>query len=166
MSGVLSFRDWYSEGVIAGSRQIHRSVLPEAHRIVDAGPVHLINMTPPAGAVVDPPVPEYAVHLMLRTPPLLRVGFNRPPRWLVMSPGVLLVAPPDTAGDFIADGPSHLLTMTIRRRGSTISPRTAARGSTSGTRTPFATLRWRARSCASGTRWPTMRRRVGCWRTR
>jgi AraC family transcriptional regulator len=87
--------------------------VPEAHRIVDAGPVHLINMTPPAGAVVDPPVPEYAVHLVLRTPPLLQVGFNRPPRWLVMSPGVLLVAPPDTAGDFIADGPSHLLTMTI-----------------------------------------------------
>ena len=113
MSQVLSFRDWYSEGVVAGSRQIHRSVVPEAHRIVDAGPVHLINMTPPAGAVVDPPVPEYAVHLVLNTPPLLQVGFNRPPRWLVMSPGVLLVAPPDTAGDFIADGPSHLLTMTI-----------------------------------------------------
>jgi AraC family transcriptional regulator len=113
MSHVLSFRDWYNEGVIAGSRQIHRSVVPEPHRIVDAGPVHLINMTPPAGAVVDPPVPEYAVHLVLATPPLLRVGFNRPPRWLVMSPGVLLVAPPDTAGDFIADGPSHILSMTI-----------------------------------------------------
>jgi AraC-like DNA-binding protein len=113
MSGVLSFRDWYSEGVVAGSRQIHRSVMPEAHRVVEAGPVHLINMTPPAGAVVDPAVPEYAVHLVLRTPPLLRVGFNRPPRWLVMSPGVLLAAPPDTAGDFIADGPSHILTMTI-----------------------------------------------------
>lgn len=112
MSHVLSFRDWYDEGLIAGSR-IHRSVVPEPHRVVDAGPVHLINMTPPAGAVVDPPVPEYAVHLALQTPPLLRVGFNRPPRWLVMSPGVLLVAPPDTAGDFIADGPSHLLTMTI-----------------------------------------------------
>jgi AraC family transcriptional regulator len=113
MSHVLGFRDWYDGGIIAGSRQIHRSVVPEPHRIVDAGPVHLINMTPPAGAVVDPPVPEYAVHLVLSTPPLLRVGFNRPPRWLVMSPGVLLVAPPDTAGDFIADGPSHLLTMTI-----------------------------------------------------
>ena len=113
MSHVLSFRDWYTEGVVAASRQIHRSVVPEPHRIVEAGPVHLINMTPPAGAVVDPPVPEYAVHLALSTPPLLRVGFNRPPRWLVMSPGVLLVAPPDTAGDFIADGPSHLLTLTI-----------------------------------------------------
>lgn len=113
MSQVLSFRDWYTAGVVAGARRVRRSVAPEAHRIVDAGPVHLINMTPPGGAVVDPPVPEYAVHLMLRTPPLLRVGFNRPPRWLVMSPGVLLVAPPDTAGDFIADGPSHLLTMTI-----------------------------------------------------
>ena len=70
-------------------------------------------MTPPAGAVVDPPVPDWAVHLVLDTPPLLQVGFNRPPRWLVMSPGVFLVAPPDTAGDFISDGPSHVLTLAI-----------------------------------------------------
>jgi AraC family transcriptional regulator len=32
-----------------------------------------------------------------------------------MSPGVFLAAPPDTAGDFIAEGPSHILTMTIPR---------------------------------------------------
>jgi hypothetical protein len=46
---------------------------------------------------------------VLRTPPLIHVGFNRAPRWLVMSPGVILAAPPDTTGEFIADGvsPSH-----------------------------------------------------------
>lgn len=90
-----------------------RPVVPEEYRVVDAGPVHLVNMAPPAGAVVDPPVPEWAVHLVLDTPPLLQVGFNRPPRWLVMSPGVFLVAPPDTAGDFISDGDSHVLTLSI-----------------------------------------------------
>lgn len=93
--------------------QRHRGVVPEDYRAVQAGPVHLVNMTPPAGAVVDPPVPEWAVHLVLDTPPLLQVGFNRPPRWLVMSPGVFLVAPPDTAGDFISDGTSHILTLAI-----------------------------------------------------
>jgi AraC-like DNA-binding protein len=113
MSQALSFHDWYRHGPFAGRPQMHRSVVPEAYHTVEAGPVHMINMAPPAGAVVDPPVPEYAVHLVLQTPPLLQVGFNRPPRWLVMSPGVILVAPPDTAGDFIADGPSHVLTMTI-----------------------------------------------------
>jgi AraC family transcriptional regulator len=113
MSQVLSFQDWFRQGPLAARPQRHRSVVPEAHRIVDAGPVHMINMSPPAGAVVDPAVPEYAVHLVLQTPPLLQVGFNRPPRWLVMSPGVILAAPPDTAGDFIADGASHILTMTI-----------------------------------------------------
>ncbi len=92
---------------------MHRILVPEAERTIDAGPVHMITLSPPAGAVVDPPVPEYAVHLVLKTPPLLQVGFNRPPRWLAVSPGVLLVAPPDTAGDFISDGPSHILTMTI-----------------------------------------------------
>jgi AraC family transcriptional regulator len=88
-------------------------VVPEDYRVVDAGPVHLVNMNPPAGAVVDPAVPEWAVHLVLDTPPLLQVGFNRPPRWLVMAPGVFLVAPPDTAGDFISDGTSHVLTLAI-----------------------------------------------------
>ncbi|MET0557029.1 MAG: AraC family transcriptional regulator [Vicinamibacteria bacterium] len=88
-------------------------VVPEDYRVVEAGPVHLVNMNPPAGAVVDPPVPDWAVHLVLDTPPLLQVGFNRPPRWLVMAPGVFLVAPPDTAGDFISDGTSHVLTLAI-----------------------------------------------------
>jgi AraC family transcriptional regulator len=113
MSQILSIDDWFRDGPLAARPQQHRSVVPEAYRVVEAGPVHMINMSPPAGAVVDPPVPEYAVHLVLRTPPLLQVGFNRPTRWLVMSPGVILAAPPDTAGDFIADGPSHILTMTI-----------------------------------------------------
>jgi AraC family transcriptional regulator len=113
MSQVLSFHDWYRNGPLAATPQAHRSVVPESYRVIEAGPVHMINMSPPAGAVVDPPVPEYAVHLVLRTPPLLQVGFNRKPRWLVMSPGVILAAPPDTAGDFIADGLSHVLTITI-----------------------------------------------------
>ncbi len=113
MSTFGSFHGWYQRGPLAASPQEHRSVVPEEYRTVAAGPVHMINMSPPAGAVVDPPVPEYAVHLVLQTPPLLQVGFNRRPRWLVMSPGTILVAPPDTAGEFIADGPSHVLTMTI-----------------------------------------------------
>jgi AraC family transcriptional regulator len=113
MSQVLSFHDWYRDGPLASRPQVHRSVMPEADRIIDAGPVHLINVSPPGGAVVDPPVPEYAVHLLLRTPPLLQVGFNRRPRWLATWPGAILVAPPDTPGDFVVDGPSHVLTMTI-----------------------------------------------------
>jgi AraC family transcriptional regulator len=115
MSQVLSIHDWYRDGPLASRPQVHRSVVPEAHRIIEAGPVHMINVSPPAGAVVDPAVPEYAVHVVMRTPPLLQVGFNRPPRWLVMSPGVILVVPPDTASDFIADGPSHVLTIAIPR---------------------------------------------------
>src|SRR5262245_17486027 len=113
MSQVQLFHDWLLEGPLASSPQVHRTIAPEMYRIIDAGPVHVINMSPPAGAVVDPPVPEYAVHLVLRTPPLLQVGFNRRPRWLVMSTGLILVTPPDTAGDFIADGPSHVLTIAI-----------------------------------------------------
>jgi AraC family transcriptional regulator len=113
VSQILSFKDWYRYGPLAKRPQAHRSVVPEAYRTIDAGPVHMINMSPPAGAVVDPAVPEYAVHLVLSTPPLLQVGFNRPPRWLTMSPGVIIVSPPDTDCDFIADGPSHVLTVAI-----------------------------------------------------
>jgi AraC family transcriptional regulator len=113
MSQVRSFIDWRRNGPLASRPQLHRSVVPEMGRIIEAGPVHLVNILCPVGLVVDPPVPEYAVHLVLRTPPLLQVGFNRRPRWLVMSPGVILVAPPDTEGNFDADRPSHVLTMTI-----------------------------------------------------
>jgi len=112
MSQVLSLHDWYRSGPLASRTQVRRSVVPEVDQTIDAGPVHMINVSCPP-AVVVPPVPEYAVHLVLRTPPLLQVGFNRPPRWLVMSPGVILVAPPDTAGDYVADTSSHVLTITI-----------------------------------------------------
>ena len=107
------FHDWYRYGPLAARPQAHRSVVPEAYKTIHAGPVYMINMSPPAGAVVDPAVPEYAVHLVLSTPPLLQVGFNRPPRWLAMSPGVILVSPPDTDCDFISDGTSHVLTVAI-----------------------------------------------------
>jgi AraC family transcriptional regulator len=110
---AFGWHDWYRYGPFAARPQIHRSVVPEAYRAIDAGPVHMINLSPPGGAVVDPAVPEYAVHLVLSTPPLLQVGFNRRPRWLTMSPGVMLVSPPDTDCDFIADGPSHVLTVAI-----------------------------------------------------
>ncbi len=114
MSQVLSLQDWYRSGPLASRMQLRHVGIPEEDgaRAFDAGPVHLINVScPPAVAV--PPAAEYGVHLVLGTPPLLQVGFNRPPRWLVMSPGVFLVAPPDTGGDYLADAASHVLTMTI-----------------------------------------------------
>src|SRR5262245_31652570 len=113
MSQAPDVYDWHRDIPLVGRVPMHRLVAPEAYRVIQGGPVHMINFLPPAGAVVDPPVPEYAVHLVLRTPPLIQVGFNRAPRWLVMSPGVILAAPPDTAGDFIADDVSHVLTTMI-----------------------------------------------------
>jgi AraC family transcriptional regulator len=113
MSAIPSFQHWYRTGPLAGRPQLHRSVVPEAYRTIRAGAVYMINMSPPAGQVIDPAVPELVLHLVLRTPPLLRVGFNRPPRWLVMSPGVLLAVPPDTAGEFIDDSASQVLTIGI-----------------------------------------------------
>lgn len=113
MSQVLSFHDWYREGQLAGAPQAHRSVVPRTDRIIEAGPVHVINVSPPAGAVVDPAVPEYGLHLLLRTAPLMRVGFNRRPRWLAVSPGSLVVTPPDTECEFVSEAPPHVLTVAI-----------------------------------------------------
>jgi AraC family transcriptional regulator len=113
MLEVLSFQDWTRTGPLAMRPQLHRSVVPEAYRTIRAGAVYMINMSPPAGQVIDPAVPELVLHLVLRTPPLIRVGFNRPPRWLVMSPGVMLAVPPDTAGEFIDDSSAHVLTIGI-----------------------------------------------------
>lgn len=105
MRHYLGYRDWYREGPLA--------TVPQADRVIPAGPVHVIDVSPPAGGVVEPAVPEYAVHLLLRIAPLLRVGFNRPPRWLAVSPGSMLVAPPDTSCEYIGDTDAHVLTVAI-----------------------------------------------------
>jgi AraC family transcriptional regulator len=113
MPPALDYRDWYREGPLAAAPQAHRSVVPRTDRTIDAGPVHVINVSPPAGAVVEPPVPEYALHLLLRTAPLLRVGFNRRPRWLAVSPGAMVLAPPDTCCEYVADAAAHVLTVAV-----------------------------------------------------
>jgi AraC family transcriptional regulator len=115
VSQVLSFHDWFRFGKFAARPRAHahRTVVPEPFRNIEAGPVHMINVLSPAGAVVDRAVPEYVVHLVLSTPPLLQVGFNRRLQWLVMSPGVILVTPPDTDCDFVSDGASHVLAIGI-----------------------------------------------------
>jgi AraC family transcriptional regulator len=105
MPQILSYREWYRNGPLAP--------VPQAHRSIQAGPVHVINVSPPAGAFVEPPVPEYALHLLLHTAPLLRVGFNRRPQWLAVSPGAMLLAPPDTSCEYVADAAAHVLTVAI-----------------------------------------------------
>jgi hypothetical protein len=95
LAEMSSYRDWYRNGPLRAA--------PQGERIIEAGAVHLINVSPPAGTVVEPAIPEYALHLLLRTAPLLRVGFNRRPRWLAVSPGPMLIAPPDTSCEYVAD---------------------------------------------------------------
>ena len=58
-------------------------------------------------------MPEYALNLLLDTAPLLRVGFNRPPRWLAVSPGAMLFTPPDTSCEFIGESAAHVLAVSI-----------------------------------------------------
>ena len=81
--------------------------------MIAAGPVHVVNVSPPAGRVVEAPVPEFALNLLLETAPLLRVGFNRPPRWLAVSSGSMLFTPADTACEFIGEAPAHVLAVSI-----------------------------------------------------
>lgn len=125
---LSSYRDWYRDGPFAAARQAQRAIppagassnpvtdaggVPRTDRVIQAGPIQVINVSPPAGAVVEPPMPEYGLHLLLRTAPLLRVGFNRRPRWLAVSPGAMLLAPPDTICEFVADEAAHVLTVAI-----------------------------------------------------
>jgi AraC family transcriptional regulator len=102
---LSSYRDWYRDGPFRG--------VPQQHRTVAAGPLQMISALPPAGAIVEAPVPEYALHLLLKTVPLLRVGFNRPPRWLAVGPGSMLIAPPDCSCEYAAEGTAHVLTVAI-----------------------------------------------------
>jgi AraC family transcriptional regulator len=102
---LSSYRDWYRDGPFG--------TVPQQHRTVAAGPMQVINVSPPAGPIVEPPVPEYALHLLLKTAPLLRVGFNRPPRWLAVGPGSMLIAPPDCSCEYAAEAAAHVLTVVI-----------------------------------------------------
>jgi AraC family transcriptional regulator len=86
-------------------------LVPGVPLVVQAGPVQLLRVSAPAGRVLDPSMPAVAVNLLLRTPPLQQVGFNRRPRWLVTSPGTLIAAPADTEAEFVADAPSEVLAM-------------------------------------------------------
>jgi len=103
---------WHRHDRLAAATHAIRTV-PHETRVIPAGPVHLINVSAPAGPVVDAPVPEYALNLLLDTGPLLRVGFNRPPRWLAVSPGAMILAPPDTSCEFIGESAAHILAVTI-----------------------------------------------------
>lgn len=113
MSQFSGYSDWYREGALAASAQSHRTLIRQEDRSIPAGQVTLINVSPPAGAVVEPPLQEYALHLLLQSAPLLRVGFNRRPRWLAVSPGSMILAPPDTCCEYIADAAAHVLTAAI-----------------------------------------------------
>lgn len=109
-----TYADWYRLGPYAEAPQTHRAIeAPREDRVRAAGRIQVMNVAPPAGTVVEPPVPEYALHLLLRSAPLLQVGFNRRPRWVAVSPGALLLAPPDTRCEFVADEPAHALTVAI-----------------------------------------------------
>jgi AraC family transcriptional regulator len=96
---------WYRQGPFAH--------VPQVDRVIPAGPIHIINVSPPSGGVVEPPMQEYGLHLLLRTAPLLRVGFNRRPRWLAVSPGSLILQPPDTEAEYVADAAAHVLSIAI-----------------------------------------------------
>jgi AraC family transcriptional regulator len=108
------YREWYRNGPLAGV-QVGRSFVPAVDAIIPAGPVSLFNSAPPAGEVVEPPVPEYALVLALRTAPLLRVGFNRTPRWIAVWPGSLLFTPPDTQCEFIGEASGHCLSVVVSK---------------------------------------------------
>ncbi|MGJ5813396.1 helix-turn-helix domain-containing protein [Paludibaculum fermentans] len=115
MAQIRSYQDWYRDGPLSTAPQHQRTLVPQEDRVFQAGPVQLINVSPPAGAVMEPPVPEYALNLLLRSAPLLRVGFNRRPRWLAVSPGSMVLTPPDTYCEFVADAPAHVLAVTMHK---------------------------------------------------
>lgn len=90
-----------------------RRIALQHDRVIDAGPVQVMTASGTAGTVIDPATPEYSLILLLQTAPLFRVGFNRPPRWLAVSPGSLLCTPPDADCEFIGEADGKCLCILI-----------------------------------------------------
>jgi len=90
-----------------------RRIAPSHDRVIDAGPVHVMTASGPRGTVIDPGTPDYTLMLLLQTAPLFRVGFNRQPRWLAVTPGALMFTPPDVDCEFIGESPGKCLCVVI-----------------------------------------------------
>jgi AraC family transcriptional regulator len=105
-----------------------RSIAPSHDRVIDAGPVHVMTASGPRGTVIDPATPDYTLILLLQTAPLVRVGFNRQPRWLAVTPGSLLLTPPDVDCEFIGEASGKCLCIVIpKARVEQFSQETGAR---------------------------------------
>jgi AraC family transcriptional regulator len=116
MSQTLSATEWYRYSPVPVLPPPIRSFVPEPEegvRALSAGPIHLINVSSPPVEVIDPAVPEYVLSLLLNTPPILRVGFNRRPRWLAVSAGSMMLLPPNTEAEFVVEDKSHVLVLAI-----------------------------------------------------
>lgn len=81
--------------------------------VIDTGSAKVMTSSGNGGTTIDPATPEYALILLLRTAPLFRLGFNRRPRWLAVSPGSLMFTPPDTDCEFIGEAPGKCLCVVI-----------------------------------------------------
>jgi AraC family transcriptional regulator len=114
MSHIQNTRDWYTQGeALTTIPQAIRRIALHHDRVIDVGPVQLMTASGAGGPVIEPATPEYTLVMLLRTAPLFRVGFNRQPRWLTVSPGSLLFTPPDTDCEFIGEALGKCLCMVI-----------------------------------------------------
>ena len=78
-------------------------------RLESGSPIRMLQVAQPAGAFPDPALPQFTVQLVTRGCCGSRVDLGMGPRHARLRPGVLAVAPPDTATDYVIDGPFELI---------------------------------------------------------
>lgn len=100
-----SYLDFYRRGPYAP--------FVREHRLTGSAPVCLFDIQQPAGEYPDPPAPMFALHLVTggKARAEFDMGAGRGSEFL--RAGQIFLAPPDTATDYVLDGPSQLLATTI-----------------------------------------------------
>jgi AraC family transcriptional regulator len=72
-------------------------------------PVDLVRVAQPAGSFPDPPVPALSIMMLVRGVINTRFCLGDKPFNRVQTPGTFVVAPPDTACDYLVDAPHEFL---------------------------------------------------------
>lgn len=82
-------------------------------RLAGSAPVCLFHIRQPAGAFPDPAAPMFAFQLIMKGTSKLEFDMGAGRRSDRLRPGQIYLAPPDTPTDYVIDGPSEFLVMSV-----------------------------------------------------
>jgi AraC family transcriptional regulator len=108
-SGFPSIGEYYRRGPY--------KVYAQECRSAGHSPIDLVRVRQPAGSFPDPPLPALSVLMVVQGVMRTQVCLGDRPFTRLQRPGTFLVAPPDTACDYVVDTPHEFLVVAVPMSG-------------------------------------------------